>query len=62
MIILRGGLMRFVIYVDNVQLYMHALQGTNLTHSMGAFLGKHLANNMEVFLSKKRLKWGGLFM
>ena len=26
MIILSGELMRFVIYVDNVQQYMHALQ------------------------------------
>ena len=27
MIILKGELMRFVTYVDNVQQYMHALQG-----------------------------------
>ena len=27
MIILRGELMRFVIYVDDVQQFMHALQG-----------------------------------
>ena len=28
--ILRGELMRFVIYVDNVQQYMHALQGKSV--------------------------------